>query len=220
MKRLQFLDRRPWSIASRSSPIEKLSINACSRAILMSVDWHYAEILLRDRTLTSYYDDVALKGLLLAANDAQRGVLTSDKILGIEADLEELVSQLADHEDVVSEEGPEQRGPTNEENLPLEWRAEAPVLCVAGRGPLDRAASIRSLNSSKGWHEDARHITSSGRTRKHKVTRRYRHRDDLFMLPGDQRQSVAFALSSPEIAQPLTGRSPRPGGVGLPTKHF
>ena len=58
-----------------------------------------AEILLRDRTLTSYYDEVALKGLLLAAYDAQRGVLTSEKIIGIEAALEELVSELADHQD-------------------------------------------------------------------------------------------------------------------------
>ena len=54
-----------------------------------------AEILLRDRTLTSYPTArggaCALKGLLLAAYDAQRGVLTSEQIIGIEAALEELV---------------------------------------------------------------------------------------------------------------------------------
>ena len=32
-----------------------------------------AELLLRDRPLSSYYDEVALKGLQLAANDAVRG---------------------------------------------------------------------------------------------------------------------------------------------------
>src|SRR5215211_3885950 len=35
-----------------------------------------AELLLKERSLTSYYDEVALRGLQLAANDATRGVLT------------------------------------------------------------------------------------------------------------------------------------------------
>jgi predicted PurR-regulated permease PerM len=104
----------------------------------------YAEILLRDRSLTSYYDEVALKGLLLAANDAQRGVLTPDQILRIEAALEGLVSELADHKDFdadpARDESPAESGDVG--GLPEEWPAKAPILCVAGRGPLDRAASI------------------------------------------------------------------------------
>ena len=35
----------------------------------------HAELILKDRSLSTYYDEVALKGLQLAANDAQRGVL-------------------------------------------------------------------------------------------------------------------------------------------------
>ena len=34
-----------------------------------------AELLLKDRSLSSYYDEVAIKGLQLAADDAQRGAL-------------------------------------------------------------------------------------------------------------------------------------------------
>ena len=34
----------------------------------------HAELLLKERSLSSYYDEVALRGLQLAAEDAQRGV--------------------------------------------------------------------------------------------------------------------------------------------------
>ena len=37
-------------------------------------------LLLKERSLTSYYDEVALKGLQLAANDALRGVLSTEKV--------------------------------------------------------------------------------------------------------------------------------------------
>jgi hypothetical protein len=36
----------------------------------------HAELLLKERSLSSYYDEVSLKGLQLAAADAGRGVLT------------------------------------------------------------------------------------------------------------------------------------------------
>ena len=36
--------------------------------------------MLKDRSLSSYYDQVALKGLQLAAADAARGVLTGSRI--------------------------------------------------------------------------------------------------------------------------------------------
>ena len=35
----------------------------------------HAELLLKDRSLSSYYDEVALRGVQLAAEDARRGVL-------------------------------------------------------------------------------------------------------------------------------------------------
>jgi predicted PurR-regulated permease PerM len=125
----------------------------------------YAEVLLREQTLASYYDEVAIKGLLLASHDAQRGVLTSDQILGIEAALEELVAELADHED---QDGlPEKDSssiPTDSQEIPSAERSDnAPILCIAGRGPLDRAASImlaqllarKGMNSRIISHEAA-----------------------------------------------------------------
>ncbi len=39
-----------------------------------------AELLLKERSLTSYYDEVARQGLQLAANDAGRGVLTAHQL--------------------------------------------------------------------------------------------------------------------------------------------
>jgi len=97
--------------------------------------------LLRDRTLASYYDEVALRGLLLAANDAQRGVLTPDQILLIEAALEELVGELANHKDIIAAPNVDQME-TSAENLAVDRPVDAEIVCVAGRGPLDRAASI------------------------------------------------------------------------------
>jgi predicted PurR-regulated permease PerM len=119
-----------------------------------------AEILLRDRPLSSYYDEVALKGLQLAANDAARGVLTDAQLEKIKASMQDLIDDLDEHDD----KDPETRdaaesataGPSrSEQDLPKHpapgkvtpdslaaaWRGSAPVLCIAGRGPLDEAAA-------------------------------------------------------------------------------
>ena len=118
----------------------------------------YAEILLRDRSLSSYYDEVALKGLLLAAGDAERGVLTPEQIARIEAAMEELVDELAEHDDADpapehADDGPV-APPPQERDLPRNpapetpeapatpWQTSAKILCIAGRGPLDRACAI------------------------------------------------------------------------------
>jgi predicted PurR-regulated permease PerM len=119
-----------------------------------------AEILLRDRPLSSYYDEVALKGLQLAANDAARGVLTELQLERIKASMQGLIDDLDEHDDKepetteASEAAPtalsrsEQDVPKHpapegvaEEALPPAWRTKAPVLCIAGRGPLDGSAA-------------------------------------------------------------------------------
>jgi predicted PurR-regulated permease PerM len=76
-----------------------------------------AEVLLRDRPLSSYYDEVALKGLQLAANDAARGVLTEAQLERIKMSMQDLIDDLDEYDD------------------------RDPVLCIAGRGPLDEAAA-------------------------------------------------------------------------------
>ncbi|MBV9861269.1 MAG: AI-2E family transporter [Alphaproteobacteria bacterium] len=122
-----------------------------------------AEILLKERSLTSYYDEVALKGLQLAANDARRGVLTAGQLERIKDSIRELVHDLAGHDDVdppaparaiaedespdppkEGEAPPKRPAPADHlepEELPPHWRGPAPMLCIAGSGQLDEAVS-------------------------------------------------------------------------------
>ncbi len=58
-----------------------------------------AEQLLRDRALSSYYDEVALKGLQLAANDAARGVLTEAQLDRIRVAMQSLIDDLDEYDD-------------------------------------------------------------------------------------------------------------------------
>ena len=116
-----------------------------------------AEVLLRDRALSSYYDEVALKGLQLAANDSVRGVLSDDQLRNIQDAIDGVVVDLADHDDVDPAPSKSDRGnapvsatieppqakpaPTGTaSDLAPEWAGAAPILCVAGRGALDEAA--------------------------------------------------------------------------------
>jgi predicted PurR-regulated permease PerM len=121
-----------------------------------------AEAMLKERSLSSYYDEVALKGLQLAANDYARGVVTPAQLENIRASSRSLVDDFEDHEDV-EPKGENKAVNPNEiqtlaerthtrteavpgqaparDALPEAWRGEAPVLCVAGRGPLDEASS-------------------------------------------------------------------------------
>ncbi|HLY56264.1 MAG TPA: AI-2E family transporter [Stellaceae bacterium] len=88
----------------------------------------HAEQLLKERSLTAYYDEIALHGLELAAIDAKRGILSEDQLGRIRDAFGEVIEDLEGHL-----EGPPDEGVT------------APpaghVLCVAGRGPLDEVAA-------------------------------------------------------------------------------
>lgn len=120
-----------------------------------------AELLLKERSLTSYYDEVALKGLQLAANDATRGVLTHRQLDQVRGVIRALVQDLGSHDDVeppphVTKDDPI-ASPTSEKPAIKEpaivgemphkelvsdaWRDNGAVMCIAGRGPLDEAAS-------------------------------------------------------------------------------
>ena len=120
-----------------------------------------AELLLKERSLTAYYDEVALKGLQLAANDAERGVLGAEKLEHIKHSVRSLVNDLGSHDDKDPHpaEKEEAQGVSSKverdipapaasnaaapvaDNLAPGWRTASPVLCLAGRGPLDEAAS-------------------------------------------------------------------------------
>ena len=59
----------------------------------------HAEVLLKQRSLSSYYDEVALQGLRLAVIDAERGVLTPAHLERIKLAIQSLIEDLDDHED-------------------------------------------------------------------------------------------------------------------------
>ncbi len=137
-----------------------------------------AELLLKERSLCSYYDEIALKGLQLAGNDASRGVLTSEQTTRVRNAIDELVADLAVYDDKDPIPVPDRHGALGDENTPqhepapegsapppneraVEWRSDTPILCIAGRGPLDDAASImlaqllgkHGLNADSVTHE-------------------------------------------------------------------
>jgi len=106
----------------------------------------HAELLLKDRSLSSYYEDVALEGLRLAANDAQRGVLRGEQLERVRNTTTDLISELAVHDvcetaleepDVVAA-AQSDLGEIHE--FPQQFR-ETQILCLAGRGPFDEVAS-------------------------------------------------------------------------------
>ncbi|MGI4880506.1 MAG: AI-2E family transporter [Janthinobacterium lividum] len=126
------------------------------------------EALLRDRSLSSYYDEVVVKGLQLAAADCVRGVLDDARLERVRRAARALVVDLAGHTD--SDPAPTRGAATNvrtlaEKALPATatpdaaaqpltaaWQADGAVLCIAGRGPLDDVGSS-ILAQLLGKHE-------------------------------------------------------------------
>jgi predicted PurR-regulated permease PerM len=140
-----------------------------------------AESLLQTRSLLSYYDEVALKGLQLLANNATVSPLQPERLEKIREDVLGIVLDLDDHEDVVPELTDKQvesatievagvARPEREMQLhstaepgrltdfaSAAWRAERSVLCVAGRGPLDGSAAsiLAQLLRKRGFGAQA-----------------------------------------------------------------
>ncbi|GAC1348547.1 MAG: hypothetical protein NVSMB18_37020 [Acetobacteraceae bacterium] len=158
-----------------AKPLEFLDVMLGDRPALTPVEAFYqrvlagdpddlleqAELLLKDRPLSSYYDEVAMKGLQLAAHDLERGVLDPEQLEVVKHTTTALVADLGRHQDrdpeprhatdhgptpsIAEQELPKRSAPAveapDDDTLPPEWRAETAVLCLAGRGPLDEAAS-------------------------------------------------------------------------------
>lgn len=121
-----------------------------------------AEEFLKARSLSSYYDEVAIKGLQLAQVDLDRQALDGSRLSRIRDTVLEFANDLSDQVD---------KEPTGDrltadaeaaaaveaasvepvyadlpvlqrDKLPLEWRGDNPVLCIAGRTALDEAAGV------------------------------------------------------------------------------
>jgi predicted PurR-regulated permease PerM len=145
-----------------------------------------AEQLLKEMPLSAYYDEVVMKGLQLAERDLERGVLGQEQVERINEAIYPLIQDLAVHEDVnpaprkttkaakaTPTISPSERSLTQlepampvaeREHLPAPWLGEAPVLCLAGRGLLDGAASamLAQLLAKHGLGvRDARHDAAS-----------------------------------------------------------
>ena len=121
-----------------------------------------AEEFLKERSLASYYDEVALKGLQLAQADADRNALDQERLTKIRDAVSEFAANLADQDDRpptrsrsttdaeassavegVAENAANEHLPyLRKEALPPDWQGEHPVLCVAGRTLIDEAAAI------------------------------------------------------------------------------
>jgi predicted PurR-regulated permease PerM len=84
-----------------------------------------AELMLKDMPLARYFDQVALPGMQLAANDVELGILTADQQESVKATIYELVAGLSEHQ-----------GQKKPDDQPGKM-----VLSIAGRGPLDEPAA-------------------------------------------------------------------------------
>lgn len=121
-----------------------------------------AEQFLKERSLSSYYDDVALKGLQLAQADLDRDALDAvrlarikDTVLEFTEDLTDEVDQAPDGDDATTdaevaaavEETPADSADDDiavlkPADLKPSWQGAAPVLCIGGRSQLDEAAAL------------------------------------------------------------------------------
>ena len=121
-----------------------------------------AEEFLKERSLSSYYDEVALKGLQLAQADSERGALDHERLAKIKDAVAEFAADLSEQDDrpppkvnattdaeatsaveSVAEDAPYGNLPVlGQSELRPEWQSEHPMLCVAGRSLIDEAAAI------------------------------------------------------------------------------
>ena len=124
-----------------------------------------AERLLKEMSLSTYYDDVLLPGLLLAQDDVTQDRLDLERQNRIAASATEVVENLSDQEpsDREPKDGPPQtlmdrlgRGRNDADEAPTapatlepelgvvsqDWSRPGAVLCIGGRGPLDDAVSV------------------------------------------------------------------------------
>ena len=97
-----------------------------------------AEVLLRDRPLSSYYDEVALKGLQLAANDAARGVLTEAQLEKIKVSMQDLIDDLDEHDD---QEPETKDAAESAATAPSRSEQDLPTHPAPGQGGAGRAAA-------------------------------------------------------------------------------
>jgi predicted PurR-regulated permease PerM len=114
---------------------------------------HQADILLKENSLSTYYDDVAINGLRLAAYDAERGVLQPDDVAKLKESVLALVEDLDDYDEYPSNSSdglaPPKTGTLSGSESaraapvapvflePTGTDGPARVICIPGRGVFD-----------------------------------------------------------------------------------
>jgi len=109
-----------------------------------------AEAFLKENSLSAYYDEVAARALMLAQADVNRGVLDPLRQSRICEAIKGLIHNLADRKD---------EDAAGEAEPPPTWRNH-PVLCVAGRGPLDEGAALLLVDMLGKYGLGARVVSS------------------------------------------------------------
>ncbi|MBV9219261.1 MAG: AI-2E family transporter [Methylobacteriaceae bacterium] len=126
------------------------------------------ERFLKEKPLVSFYDEVVLPALRSAQIEANRGNIDTEDLRRMAITVEEVVENFDDEEDPVRsiaaenggarKPGAKKEGSTDcptepkRDGLKPEWQGEMPVLCIAGRSPLDEAAAVmfRQLLGKQG----------------------------------------------------------------------
>jgi predicted PurR-regulated permease PerM len=155
VERLEFLDtllgNRP-----ALTPVESFY----QRTLAGDVDevQENAETFLKDHPLPSYYDEVVIPALRLAAIDTERGSLAVEQLQAVKNTVSELLAELAtrevdarvagEAEAYAPSEAEQTKSPDQESKAPAAAEESAcslptktPILCVAGKDPLDELAS-------------------------------------------------------------------------------
>jgi hypothetical protein len=110
-----------------------------------------AEEFLRHHSLSAYYDEVAARALILAQADVNRGVLDPLRQTRIRDAIKGLIANLSDRDDPGAAKALSE--------LPPGWR-KTPVLCIAGRGPLDEAAAMLLVDMLSKYGVGAQVVSS------------------------------------------------------------
>jgi predicted PurR-regulated permease PerM len=110
-----------------------------------------AEAFLRHSTLAAYYDEVVSQALMLAQADVNRGVLDVRRQARIRDAIKGVIFNLSEQN--------EDSG-IKPVDVPASWRRGKPVLCIAGRGPLDEAAAFLVVDMLEKYGVGAKVMSS------------------------------------------------------------
>jgi predicted PurR-regulated permease PerM len=167
---------------------------------------HLAEEFLKEKPLSAYYDEVAIRGLALAQLDVNRGVLEHERRVRIKEAVVGLIDDLSDHADQPPPQYAEAAaGATlavpSPEQIDPAWRGKT-VLCVAGPR-LARRGRRRDAGAAPG-EAGVRHPRGAerrGRRGEHLPPRGDGCADGLPVLSGARRlhqRSLSRAAPAPQ----------------------